>query len=87
MEVYSRNGYVICEPYELTNQNQNSLLIQNTNTYNVAKVIDDGRYDSCCEINDIILYNEDNAKEYMLNGKKYIIVNSVDVFAVIREEE
>ena len=87
MRIYAKNYYLICEPYELTNTNSNSLLIQNTNTNKIAKVIDDWGCRCCCEIGEIVLYNEDKAKEYMLNSKKYIIVHNDDILAVIREDE
>lgn len=92
MKLYAKNGYLICEPYELINKNSNSLLIQNTNANNVAKVIERGEINGLYatidyEVNDIILYNTDKAKEYILNGKKHIIIDAVDVFATIREDE
>lgn len=87
MRLYARNRYLICEPYELTNTSSNSLLIQNANTNKTAKVVDDCGCHSCCEINDIVLYDEDKAKEYMLNGNKYIIVHNDDIFAVVGEEK
>ena len=91
MKLYAKNGYLICEPYELINKNSNSLLIQNTNVNNVAKIIEKGETQSLYtidyEVNDIILYNTDEAKEYILNGKKYVIVDAVDVLAIIKEDE
>jgi co-chaperonin GroES (HSP10) len=91
MKLYAKNGYLVCEPYELTNKNTNSLLIQNANANNVAKIIEKGETNSLYaidyEVNDIILYNTDEAKEYILNGNKYVIVDAVDVFAIIKEDE
>ena len=93
MKLYARNGYLICEPYEVTKQNSNSLLIKNNDSDNIAKIIEKENhntiydYEIKCEINDIILYNKDKAKECVVDGKKYIIVDMADIFAVIGEEE
>ena len=90
MKLYARNNYLICEPYELT-QSSNGLLIQNANVNKIEKVINaDGANCFCdvdCKVGDIILYDTDKAKDYMLNGKKYIIINNIDVFAIVKENE
>ena len=90
MKLYARNGYLVCEPYELT-QSSNGLLIQNANANKIARVINADGANCFCDadtkVGDIILYNTDEAKEYTLNGKKYVIVDTVDVFAIIKEDE
>lgn len=87
MRLYGKNNYLICEPYEFTNETSNSLIIQNINTNKMAKIVDAGDAYPVCGFDNIILYNEDKAKEYMLNGTKYIVIHSDDIYAVVREEE
>ena len=90
MKVYAQNYYLLCEPYELQSQSSSGLFIGMENSKNVAKIIDIGNKSvKHCDLkcDDIILYNADKAKEYVLGGKKYIIVYKSDIYAVIKEGE
>nr|DAT84981.1 MAG TPA: 10 kDa chaperonin [Caudoviricetes sp.] len=89
MKLLAQNNYFICKPYELQNQSSNSLLIQNSNSDNMAQIIDlheDIAKVTPYYIGDIILYNKDNAEECVVNNEKYIVVELTDIYAIIKEE-
>lgn len=90
MKVYAKNYYLLCEPYELKTPSSNGLLLGMENSKNVAKIIDIGNeFEDHCDFkcDDIVLYNADEAKECVLGGKKYVVVYSSDVYALIKEGE
>ena len=89
MKIYARNYNVVCEPYKPQNQTSNSLLIDISNSNNIAKIIDiDPIYDDCAyDCGDIIVYDEQYAIKCVLCGKEYIIVGTSDIYATIKEDE
>lgn len=90
MKIYARNYNFVCEPYKPQNQSSNSLLIDVSNSNNIAKIIDIDPiiHDDCVyDCGDIIVYDEQYATKCVLYGKEYIIVGSSDVVATIKEDE
>lgn len=90
MKVYAQNYYVLCEPYELKSQSTSGLFVNIENSKNVAKIIDIGtEWEDACNFkcDDIILYNSEEARECIVGGKKYIVVYSADIYALIKEDE
>ena len=92
MKVYVKNYYLLCEPYELQTPTANGLFVGIENSKNIAKIIDIGKditWGNECNLEngDIILYNENETKECIVCGKKYVIVHPSDVYATIKEED
>lgn len=91
MKVYAKNNTLVCEPYELQNQNSNTLLIGIENCNDIAKIIDIDTTKTNNEDNymvgDIIVYDTKYVKECVLCGKKYLMIPRCNVLAIIKEDE
>ena len=89
MKVYAKNNTLVCEPYELKNQNSNSLLIGIENCNDIAKIIDIDTDKNTCDysIGDIVIYDAKYVKECMLCGTKYLMIPRCNVLAIIKEDE
>lgn len=90
MKVYAKNYNLVCEPYEVQTQNSSHLLINTSNSNNIAKIIDiDEEYNDHNKYHcgDIVIYDAQYASKCMLCGKEYIIFCEGDVLAIIKEDE
>lgn len=89
MKINADYDYIIAKPYKLKEENTNGLLIKNTDTDCLAKVISFGRcwgeniYKN--KIGSIIIYDTDKAKKYTINGEQYLILK--DIIGFIKEDE
>ena len=89
MRLYAKNHTLVCEPYELKNQNSRSLIVGIEDCKEIAKIIDldETTNDKGYNRNDIIVYDTKYVKECVLCGKKYIMIPKHNVLAIIKEDE
>ena len=85
MKINADYDYIIAKPYKLK-ENTNSLLINNTDTDCLAKVLSFGRCwdNKIYKTNSIVVYDIDKAKKYTIDGEQCLILK--DIVAFVEEE-